>query len=41
MSKARDLICDLMDASRIGFHWAMMGTPNFIVFILDLEENLL
>ena len=32
LSRARDQICVLMDASQIRFYWAMVGTPKETIF---------
>ena len=38
LSKARDQTCDLMDASQIRFHSAMMGTPGEWFINLGLRK---
>ena len=33
LSEARDGTCNLMDASRVCYHWAVMGTPELSFWI--------
>ena len=33
LSRARNWTCILMDTSQVCYHWATMGTPNFILFL--------
>ena len=41
LSKARDQICILMDASQIHFHCATMGTLSFFILCSSFDEEYL
>ena len=41
LSKARDWTCVLMDTSQVDYRWAMMGTPSFAYFKIELFVFLL